>query len=305
MKNSERVLVTGATGFIGTHLCHTLINRGYSVLGLSRHRANKETKERPEHREFKLFQVDVRHQEELQGIFQEFDFNAVVHLAALIPKNDDRIECFETNVAGTFNVVNMCLKYSVPHLIYASSQEVYGRPRYLPVDESHPEKPESFYGYTKLEGENLCEFFAEKYGLKVIVLRYAGVYGNGKTTGAVHNFFKSAIKNQAPSLSEGGSQTRDFVYVNDVVEGTILALRKVKQISFNVYNIGCGREVKVADMARHVYKAMDSNIKIEEGPTTREDRFYLDIAKAQKELKYHPTSLKESLKQMSVNFTGS
>lgn len=305
MESNGNILVTGATGFIGTHLCRTLSDRGYRIFGLSRQSAKAESKGLPGNKEFQLFQADVRHRNKLQDIFREFRFNTVLHLAALIPKNDDRIGCFETNVVGTFNILHMCLKYAVPHLIYASSQEVYGQPSYLPVDESHPENPKSFYGYTKLESENICKFFAEKYGLKVIILRYAGVFGNGKTQGAVHNFFKSAVKNQEPSISEGGSQTRDFVYVSDVVEGTILALKRVGKTSFDVYNIGSGREVKVADMARHVYKAMDSHIKIEESPAAKKDRFWLDIAKARKELKYHPTPLKESLKQMSKNFTGS
>ena len=228
--------------------------------------------------------------------------DAVIHLAATPshgPKEANyNLAHFENNTMGTLNVVHSCLLTEVFKVIYASAMGVYGKPEYLPVDENHPKKPLNFFNLTKLQGESYCKFYAQNYGLHAVVLRYAGVYGLGKSKGAIYNFIQAAWRGQPFEISSDGNQTRDFVYVGDVVKATVRALDTINEVTFDVINIGSGRETSLNELGTEVIGITGANIDFEYVPGDSDDRFVLDIAKAQRVLGYQPHSLEDGLAEL-------
>lgn len=293
------ILVTGATGFIGSHLCRALLEENHEVLALSHSRGKERIAPLLSHRCFHLVSGDICSLAGMQEIMKTNKIDAVIHLAAYAPSASQEIihipAYLENNVKGTLNMLQSSLLAKCSMVIYASSRDVYGVPEYLPVDESHPKRPLNFYGLTKLQGESYCEFYAQNYGLHVVVLRYAGVYGPSKSKGAIYNFIQAALREQPFQISSDGNQTRDFVYVGDVVSATVKTLGVVSEVTFDIFNIGSGRETSLNELATEVIKATGANIDFEYVPASSSDRFALDIAKAQQALNYQPRPLDDAL----------
>lgn len=303
MVTEQSVLVTGATGFIGQHLCRALAKEGFQVYGLRHASSTKDSPPPSKSPGIRMIDGDIRDIGALLPALTSLDIAAVVHLAARIPPRGEEagreLECFQTNVQGTFNMLHACRELGVEHFIFASTQGVYGRTARLPASENDRTAPGDFYGLSKLQGEQLCQFFSEHHQLKMIVLRYAGVFGPGKNDGAVHNFFQSAFRGQAPPISGGGNQSRDFVYVGDIVAGTIAALKNVNRTDFAIYNLGGGSEVTVSEMARAIYSVAGCPLQLEGDVFPARDRFCLDISRAQRDLNYSPTPLEQALREMA------
>jgi UDP-glucose 4-epimerase len=182
-------------------------------------------------------------------------------------------------------------------MIFASSQGVYGIPESLPVKESHSRNPSDFYSLTKLQGEILCEYYARNYDFHTIVLRFAGIYGMGKNKGAIYNFTTEVLNGKSPQIFSDGNQTRDFVYIEDVVNATINALNITDEIAFDVFNVGSGRETSINELLGMIIKIADRDIDFKYAPEKSTDRFVLDITKAKKHLYYHPHSLDSGLEE--------
>lgn len=296
-----RVLVTGAGGFIGSHLCRALLEENHEVFALSRSEKNERIVSLLSQRRFHLVHGDLRTLPTLQEIMKTNRIDTVIHLAAT-PSHGSKEEHlnfahFETNARGTLNVVHSCLLTGVSKIIYASGMGVYGQPQYLPVDENHPKKPIDFISLTKLQAENYCEFYAEHYNIHTVVLRYAGVYGFGKTKGAVYNFTKQVLNGELPQISSDGNQTKDLVYVGDVVNATLKALDIADDTAFDVFNVGSGRETSINELLSTIIEIIGADIDFRYTPKKSNDRFVLDITKAQKVLGYHPKSLNASLSE--------
>lgn len=268
----ERVLVTGSTGFIGSHLTKALKKRGYDVVE---------------------FEGDIRKKKDIEKIPKDID--GIFHLAAILPYRKSTIkEIFDVNTWAINNLIMNSWIYS--KIIYTSSISVYSEPpKYLPVDEIHFTRPSTLYGISKLMGEFYCRFTTSY--LDPIILRYSGVYGLGQHQHeAPYRFIKQALANKPITIYGNGNQSSDFTYIDDIVEGTILAYEKNKP---GIYNLTSGEETSIKKLAETIIKITGSKSKIKyiNKPSDRPFRFYCDISKAKKTFGYNPRSLKEGLKE--------
>jgi len=291
------IFVTGATGFIGSHLCRELIRRGYHVFALSHSGRINNIKSLLPQKEFYLQTGDIRDVDMMRSIMKDNNIKVVFHLAAKLPDGDglsDPFSFFDINARGMLNTLHAAYLSNVDRFIYASTMSVYSEPpQYLPVDENHPVQPSTAYGATKLAGELCCNLYSEVMG--IVVLRYSGVYGQYQyKQDAIPAFIDQALNNKPITIHGDGRQTSDYVYIKDVVQGTLLAWEKNKP---GVYNIGSGEETSVIDLAKRIvnFTNSKSEIALTNVDTERPFRFVLDITKSRKILGYSPRSLDEGL----------
>lgn len=295
-----RVLVTGATGFVGSHVCQALLAENHEVFALSHSRGNDRIASLLTEGSFHLLNGDICSLPAMQKTMEANKVDAVIHLAArkaYPPTLDIYPEYMETNAKGTLNVLHSALLAKVPRVIFSSTKDVYGVPGYLPVDESHPKKPVDFYSLTKLHGEQYGEYYAQNYGLSVIVLYFACVYGVGRKRGAPYNFTQAALKGQPFPISSDGNQTREFVYIGDVANATVKALDISGETNFDVFNIGTGIETSVNELASKINDITGANIDFRYVPKDSDERFVFDIGKAQRVLGYQPRPLDDTLNE--------
>jgi len=298
------ILVTGATGFIGSHLCQELIQKGHQVFALSRSGRTHNIESLLRHKEFHLQTGDIQDAGMMRNIIKNTRVKAIFHLAAQLPSDSDinnPLLRFDTNARGTLSVLNAAYLNDVDKFIYSSSMSVYSEPpQYLPVDESHPVQPSTIYGVAKLTGELYCNLYSK--AMNIVVLRYSGAYGRGeRESNAIPTFIHQALNNRPIAIDGDGSQTSDFVYIDDVVQGTLLAWENNNP---GVYNIGSGEEISVRELAERIINIANSKseVVLTDRDTERPFRFFLDIAKAQKVLGYSPRSLDEGLRTYLKEF---
>ena len=296
--SSRKVLVTGASGFIGSHLSGVLLKRGYEVVGLYLDQEQR-IEQLKKQRGFHAIEVDITDRKELEKVFSIHNLKGVFHTAAKLPdgKQEDPILFFDVNVKGTINILDVCLKYGVKDIVYSSSMSVYGTNRQsLPVNEQHPVAPYDFYSLSKFQGEEVCGLYAQYHNLNIVILRYAGVYGEGRRDGVVFTFLKQALENKTLKIYENTSW--DIVYVRDVIEANILVLEKADVLSGEVINIGSGVEVSVQDLAKNIIELTNSKSQIQsQGSSSPSRRFFYDIRKAKKMLNFTPHSPYEGLQE--------
>ena len=293
------ILVTGATGFIGSHLCREIVQRGDNVFALSRSGKTGKVRQLLHDKQFHLVTGDILDADMIAGIIRDNDITGVFHLAARVPdgeSNDDFQAFFDTNTRGTFNMLKAAYRNNIENFVYASSISVYSAPpQYLPVNESHSVSPQTPYGITKLAGELMCNMFSDRMCL--IILRYGGVYGKYQYERDVTSIFlRQTLHNIPITIYGDGSQSSDFVYIDDVVSGTLLAWEKRES---GIFNIGSGEETRIIDLAHKIKRitGSESEIILSGDNTERPFRFVLDIEKSRKILGWSPCSLDERLPQ--------
>ena len=239
--NPLSVLVTGSSGFIGTHVVRHLHAAGHRVTGLDQIPPKDPL---PEGVAFHV--CDIR-----QGELPDRTFDAVVHLAALAgvrPSMDRPIEYEITNVIGTIRLLEFCRRMGVPRFVFASSSSVYGPETPLPAEESTPANPCSPYALTKLHGEQWGRLYSRLHGLSFLALRFFSVWGPGQRPDLALEAFRRRIETGQPVIINGdGSQRRDLTHVADVARAVELALRWRGPGSL-VLNVGTGRNHSVMDM---------------------------------------------------------
>ena len=297
-KQKINILVTGAAGFIGSHLCKELTLKKYNVFGLSPSNNFQDIKPLLKQKKIHLLRGDIRNLNFLKRIIKKHQIKIIFHLAAALPHDDDDIKdpflLFEVNARGTLNLLNAAHLNGVEKFIYVSSSSVYSEPsEYLPVDENHLTRPSTIYGVSKLAGELCCNAYAKE--MKITVLRYCGAFGVGQDKHyATYRFISQALKNEPITIYGDGTQSSDFTYIGDIVQGTILAMRKNKS---GIYNISSGKETSIRDLAKKIIKITGSQSKIilTNKNTNRPFRFFLDIKRAKKILGYSPLSLDKGL----------
>lgn len=243
------VLVTGGAGFIGSHIVDKLIEKGYDVCIVDNLLSGNIENVNPKAR---FYKIDIR--DNLENIFKENKIEYCIHQAAQVSVSksmeDPILDC-SINILGTLNLLGFCAKYKVKKFIYASSAAVYGEPQYLPINENHPKKPTSFYGISKLTAEKYVEIFANMYGFEYVIFRYSNVYGPRQDPfgeGGVVSIFCERMQNGKDVMIFGdGSQTRDFIFVEDVAEANCLALESPIKGTFN---LSTNRSVSVNELFR-------------------------------------------------------
>jgi UDP-glucose 4-epimerase len=300
--------VTGGAGFIGSHLIDRLIGKGFDVVVLDDFSSGSQ-KNLGSHigkSNFRLIKGDVRNKTVTRKALENVD--AVFHLAAIVNvdfsvKNPLLVN--EVNVKGTLNLLEGCLKLKVKQFIYVSSCAVYGEPEYLPIDESHPTKPLSPYGVSKLAAEHYCQVFCRIYGLRTVILRYFNVYGPRQRkepySGVILQFMEHLKQKKIPVIFGDGTQTRDFVYVDDVVDATLNVLN-CEKCAGDVINVGSGRETSIKELYGVLLRIFEMrNVKPEYSSPRAGDikRSCADLSRAEELLGYKPKfSLEDGLKKL-------
>ncbi len=268
--NNKKFLLIGGAGFIGSHTAELLLKENIKELIIYDNftRGNLENLKKilPDKR-VKIFELggDINHPDLLDKAMEEVD--GVFHFAALwlLHCQDFPISAFKTNVEGTFNVMNSCVKNKVKKLIYSSSASVYGDALFEPMTEEHPLNNKNFYGATKICGESLLNAYNYRFNLPFIGLRYMNVYGPRQDThGAYVAIILKILQNLKngipPTIYGDGSQSYDFVSVYDCARANICAMKSKKKNGF--YNVGTGVKTSLKDLANKILKIKNSKLKI-------------------------------------------
>jgi len=205
------------------------------------------------------------------------------------------------NIIGTLNVLKAAKETGAKKVIFASSSSVYGQPKYIPVDENHPTEPISIYGASKLAAEKYCQIFNDQLVLPVTILRYYTVYGpRQRPDMAIHKWTEAIFENTPITVYGDGTQTRDFTFISDIIDGTIRAA-EVDDIDGEIFNLGRGTMVSVNNVVKMLIETSEvDNVKIVYEPPKLGDlsNTHADITKARKILGFNPrVQLKEGLKR--------
>ena len=264
----KRVLVTGGAGFIGSHLVEEyLINEAEKVVVLDDFSTGTmENLDDMRDERLKIVKGSILDFAQLNMIVKKEKIDIIDHLAAELEvytgiKDAERDA--KINILGTLNVLNAALKNNVEKVLFASSGAVYGQAKYLPIDEEHPLEPHWPYGVSKLAAERYVLQYNKLFGLNTTAFRYSIVYGPKEWFGRVLTMFIKRIflENKPPVVFGDGSQTRDFVYVKDVVKAHMLAIEK-QESAGKVFNIGSGEGVSVKELANMLVKASNKGFDI-------------------------------------------
>jgi UDP-glucose 4-epimerase len=209
----------------------------------------------------------------------------------------DPFKSHEVNTTGTLNILSAAVASEVKKVINASSSSVYGIVQYLPFNESHPTKPVSPYGASKLVAEHYCRIYSEIHELNTVSLRYFTVYGpRMRPDLAINIFTKAALNNLPITIFGDGTKTRDFTYIDDIVNANFLAMKKGKES----YNIGGGHRISILGLARKIIELCDSSSEIQFSNSVIGDaeHTFADISKAEREIGWKPeVKLEEGLKR--------
>jgi nucleoside-diphosphate-sugar epimerase len=247
-------LVTGAAGFIGSHLITHLLKQGNIVKAIDNLTIGNEDNINnfKENTNFTFFNVDIRDISQLRKVMEDVEF--VLHHAALASVQEsikDPLVCNDVNVLGTLNVLVAARDAGVKRVVFASSAAVYGDGVQGKKTEEMLLKPLSPYAVSKIAGEQYCRAFSKVYGLPTICLRYFNVFGERQSSSSAYAavvplFIKAIRDNKSPAIFGSGKQTRDFVHVDNIVHANILACRS--SILHGVYNIGSGSTTNLLEL---------------------------------------------------------
>jgi len=305
----KKVVVTGGAGFIGSHLAEELARRDYRVIILDDLSTGKVEniedllgKENVEFIKGSITDLPL-----LRELFRGVDY--VFHQAALpsVPRSIENPQAsHEVNVNGTLNVLLAAKENSLKKVLYTSSSSVYGDIPTLPKKEDMVPHPLSPYAVTKLAGEYYCQVFYQVYGLPTVCLRYFNVYGprqdpNSQYAAVIPSFIKRALEGNPPIIFGDGEQTRDFTFVKDAVEASILA---VESDACGLFNIAQGERITINELARLVTSIVGKNMEpVHQEPRPGDIRHSLaDISRA-RAFGYEPRcSLKEGLRETIRSF---
>jgi UDP-glucose 4-epimerase len=292
MKEGEgmNVIVTGGTGFIGSNLVDRLIEEGMNTFVIDDLSTGKLEFLNPK---ATFYQSDILDKKKMIEIFEEVQPNAVFHLAAQIdvqssinnPTKDSQI-----NILGTLNIIELCNTYN-SKFIYSSSAAVYGTPLYLPVCEQHLIHPMSNYGISKFTPELYIRCYGLLYQLKYTILRYANVYGPRQFPkgegGVISIFINKMMNNETPVIFGDGNQTRDFIFVEDVISANLSALHANKN---GIYNISTNKPISINELFEKTNSILSKNMVPEYKPERLGDitHSWLDNQLAKTELNWEP-----------------
>ena len=311
LKN-KKILITGGAGFIGSHLCERLLKEGAKITVFDNFITGKISNLDSIKNKIKIIKGDICNRREIEESSKGQDI--IIHEAfpyGIATRDVDR-QFVEEGAIGTFNVLRAALKNDVKKIVYASTVAVYGIQKHTPQKEECFPNPFLPYGATKYLGELYCSTFFNVYGLDTVSLRYFNVFGPRYATfdhSALILFLERAAKNEDLIIYGDGSQVRDYTYIDDIVEGTLLAIKKEKTKGA-VYNLAKGEGISILNLAKKIIKLTGTKSKIRfakkeeyrtiekglpygitkkiNGKFIDERKYIADISKAQKELGYNP-----------------
>jgi len=304
----QTFLVTGCAGFIGWKVSEKLLERGYKVIGVDnlndyydvkvkKYRLNS-LKNYPE---FKFYEVDIENLEGLKEVFKKNSFDYVINEAARAGVRysmENPYVYFTTNVLGTLNLLELCKEYGVKKFVLASTSSLYAGQK-MPFNEDLPvNTPISPYAASKKSAEVLCYTYHYLYGIDVSIVRYFTVYGPaGRPDMSVFRFIKWILEDKPLEVFGDGSQSRDFTYVDDIAEGTILATRP---LGYEIINLGNNRPHSLMEMIGLIERYTGKKARFEMRDCHKADMkaTWADIGKAKSLLGWEPkVSLEEGIKR--------
>ncbi len=303
MKN---YLVTGALGFAGSKLVKKLLCLDFNIIGV-------DIKEEysAKYKNYKYYKGDLRDLNFVDFLFKKCGpFDGIFHFA--VQKSDDNFleqdlrninEMFGNNVISTYNLLAKASARRKIKFIYASSISVYGEVKYLPVDEEHPLIPKDFYGFTKYLGEECVKYGSKMGYVQGIILRYPGMFGIGSNYGAIYLYTSKCLRNETVEVYGGGKPRKDYIFVEDVAESALLAMRSEIKEDFDIFNIS-GLDPDnlppptLKEIAEMVIKNFDKGkLIINDNKPAEPVNIYFDGSKAKKILGYKPTPIELSIKK--------
>lgn len=311
--HNSNVLVIGGAGFIGSFVVAELLKENVSKVvvydnfarGKKEYLATSLLDDR-----CSIFHIggDIREIDILNKAMEGMDY--VICLAAmwLLHCKDFPRTAFDVNISGTFNVLEACVKNNIKKLIWSSSASVYGDAVELPMTENHPFNNKNFYGATKIAGEAMCTAFHDRYGLEIIGLRYMNVYGphqdqTAAYTGVVPIMLNKIDANEAPIINGDGSQAYDFIYVEDVAQANVQALKS--NITYGFYNVGTEVQTSIKTLCDLILTLKNSSLEVVYKPYNEDDARSLvqnrigSIEKATCEIGFtYKTTLEQGLKKL-------
>jgi UDP-glucuronate 4-epimerase len=294
-----KALVTGAAGFIGSHLCERLLAGGWQITGVDNFddfyepeikRCNIETCLK--NKNFELVEADIRDWEAMdRAVGSKPD--VIIHLAAkagVRPSIEQPLLYADVNITGTMVLLEAASRYKVPKFVFASSSSVYGNNKKTPFSEDdNVDFPISPYAATKKAGELICHTYHHIYGISLTCLRYFTVYGPRQRPDlAIHKFARLIEQGQSIPVYGDGTMMRDFTYIDDIIDGTAAAVERCA--GYHIYNLGESRPISVNTLITEIEKALGKKAVRQQLPLQPGDveRTYADVSKAAKDLGYRP-----------------
>ena len=291
---------------MGSHLCERLVKDGHQVICFDNLSAGQLANIKDFQSQLTFVQGDANNSADLEPIFKDNKLDAVFHYAAVVGVRrtaENPIEVLN-DIKGVRNIFELALQYGQPKIVYASSSEVYGEPVEIPEKEDGHINPKIPYAVVKLYGEKMSESYWQKYQLPAVALRFFNVYGPRQESSdygfVMGIFIKKVLNNESPIIFGDGSQTRDFVFVDDNIEASLLAWQSEKA-NGQIINIGTGKPTTILDLAEAVIEATGKagQLAIEFQPARDDIKHrFPDINKMQRLLNFRPgVSLKDGLRK--------
>lgn len=272
MKN-KNILVTGGLGFIGSHIVDELIDNNSIIIIDDKSTGKINNLENPYHPNLKIIEKDINNVD-LDRLLEGIDY--VFHLAAIasVPLSvDNPILCNNVNINATIKLLNACNKNNVKKIIFSSSSAVYGDTTKLPIKETEPLLPKSPYAASKAGCELYLKSFYESYGLNYTILRYFNVFGpkqdkNSQYAAVIPNFISALLEGEQPIIYGDGTQTRDFIFVKDVVMANILACES----DYNgIVNVASGKKLTINELYEIILETLGFNVEVKYLPKRKGD----------------------------------
>ena len=267
MSNNETILITGATGFIGSTLTEICVSMGYKIIAFDRYNPNNHWGwlERSEYRnDFEVILGDIRDYDSVSNAMRRC--TSVFHLAALggIPYSYiSPLAYIRTNVEGTYNVLEAARNYEINQVLITSTSETYGTAQYTPIDENHPSVAQSPYAATKISADQLALSYHRSFGLPVKIVRPFNVYGPRQSARAIIPTIIGQLLDGNNTISLGNtSPTRDLTFVDDTCYA-FLEIYKSNQLLGEVVNVGTNSEISIADLAHLIANLMNQKLTID------------------------------------------
>lgn len=296
----ESILVTGGAGFIGSNLIDRLLSIGQEVICVdnfdgfySESVKRKNLEQALLNKNFKLYECDIRNQNELEQCFKTSKIGLVIHLAAkagIRPSIANPIEYYDVNVSGTLSLLELMRKYKVTRMLFASSSSVYGNNSKVPFTEKDiVDSPISPYAASKKAGELLCHTYHHLYNFDVYCLRLFTVYGPRQRPDlAIHKFTNCILNGNPIEIYGDGTTSRDYTYIDDIIDGILLSINKLN--GYEVFNLGESVTVSLAQIVDILERKLRTNITRKFLPIQPGDvsKTYSDISKARTLLGYSP-----------------